>query len=278
MSCIMNKEKAVIDIIQKTSKNLPQKVITKDPILKSIPFDIAKKTGFISNEEYDALKPYIEEFQLNNPQKLIKWVVELQFAGIESIILQGESTRHDLLESEISKIKAITRNIIDLDEDDDFACYAKQYSDEIQKVIADLEGKINTYISEIKRIDDLPRYKFFLQANFNKAKVISSVQRTHAALQAYFEALNVYVVLANERHGVKSSKKNNCLERSKNFIDSLEISLLLAYDKDKDAYFWNKANMLKKIEDAKSISYTINEYLLSEQETEVDFENDIIFD
>ena len=57
------------------------------------------------------------------------------------------------------------------------------------------------------------------------------------------------------------------------FIKGLSFSLLLAYDKEKDESFWNSSAKLKEIGKIKSISQNLSEYLLCEEEKEIDLEN-----
>lgn len=187
----MNKTKKVFEIIQKSSFTLPSNVIDNDVFLKKIPYRWILNTGLISDEALNQIEPFIIEFGLDDPQKLIQWLVKLHFAGIESINEGITSIRHDLLTTEIKKISSVIDMIEDINDSDDREALLKKYTDQLIGVICDIEGKVVNYISEIERIDNLPRYKFFLQANFNKSKVTASVQLAKAALQAYFEALHI---------------------------------------------------------------------------------------
>ena len=263
-------KKLVVDLIKSEVQNLPSKVVKNDSVLKKIPFNLVAKTGLMSEGEYAQIASCIAEFGLDDPKKLIKWFVDLHFAGIESINDGIASIRSDLLTSEVKKIEAMTDKLENITSNEKGFSLFKNYADQMIDVISQLEGKINNYISEIRRIDNLPRYKFFLQANFNKSKVTSCVQMTKSALQAYFEALEIYAVLANERNN--DAKKY--LEKKRSFVEGLDDSLLLAYDKDKSS-FWDKNNMLQKGSNAKSLSDNLNKYLEAVKETEVDFEKDI---
>lgn len=267
----MEKEKLLIEILQKTSDNLPSAVKRNDYVLGKIPFNTLASTGIISQEEYEEYKDIIKEFQLDDPKKLVKWVIDLHFAGIESINDNITNVRRDLLSNELSQIRAIKRKITNLSDSDD---NKEKLKDEIIDVTSNLEVKVQDYLKEIIRIDDLPRYKFFLQANFNKSKVTASVQLSKVALQAYFEALNIYAVLSNER--TKASARDSTFDEYIEFINELDLSYFIAYDKDKST-FWNKKDMLQKIEDARKIKALLNDYISAEQETEIDFENDLDF-
>lgn len=271
----MEKEKLIVDIIQKSTNNIPGKAIRNDRILKKF-FDIVPQTGWMSKEDYEKIMLFVEEFKLDDPQNLIKWLVDLHFAGIESINEGIANIRRDLLTSEIKKISAVMDMIEDIDFGDDRNTLLKKYTDQLMGVVSDIEGKISNYISEIDRIDNLPRYKFFLQANFNKSKVITSVQLAKAALLAYFEALNIQVIIANERHGINSAYQKNYLGKRLNFIESLKISLVYSYDKNKDSEFWDSSKLKGRINEIKQISNKLNEYLESNSETEIeDFEEEI---
>lgn len=271
----MEKEKLIVDIIQKSTSKIPSKAIRNDRILRKF-FDIVPQTGWMSKEDYEKIMLFVEEFKLDNPQNLIKWLVDLHFAGIESINEGIANIRRDLLTSEITKISSVIEMIQDIDCYDNRDSLLKTYSDELMRVISDIEGKISNYISEIDSIDNLPRYKFFLQANFNKSKVTTSVQLAKAALQAYFEALNIQVIIANERHGINSTYQKNYLGKRLDFIERLKISLVYSYDKYKDKEFWDSSKLKGRINEIKQISNKLNEYLESNSETEIeDFEEEI---
>ena len=256
----MGKEKQLVDIIQKASKNTTIDVAKEDMFLRKIPFDIWAKTGIISQEEYELIKAPIEEFGLDDPKKLIKWLVDLHFAEIESINEGIGSIRNDLLTSVISDVASIKDQILDLNETDDKNHWYKNYADKMICILRNLEGKVKDYLNEVKRIDSLPRYKYFLKANFNKTKVTNSVELGKAALEAYFESLIIYSVLANERGNIGAKKQR--FDDAYKFIDSLGINYFKAYDKDKSP-FWNKNEMLKKVKDAQRLGDMINDYLIA---------------
>lgn len=256
----MGKEKQLVDIIQKASKNTTIDVAKEDMFLRKIPFDIWAKTGIISQEEYELIKAPIEEFGLDDPKKLIKWLVDLHFAGIESINEGIVLISNDLLTNEIQKIKSMKYKLSDFNENDNKSHWYKQYADDISDLLTNLEGKTNNYLNEIKRIDNLPRKLYFLKANFNKTKVTSSVKLGKAALEAYFESLIIYSVLANERGN--NEVKKQVLDGAYKFIDGLGIDYFKAYDKDKSP-FWNKNEMLKKVKDAQRLGDMINDYLIA---------------
>ena len=262
-------KKLVVDLIKSEVQNLPSKVVESDSLLKKIPFDLVAKMGLMSEGEYAQIAPYIAEFGLDDPKRFIKWLIDLHFAAIESINDGIAEVRNDLLTNDIQDIIAIKDNMSELTAGDNIRHWAMQYVGDVNKAMRRLEGKIKNYIAEIKRIDNLPAYKFFLQASFNKSKVYANVRRTQSALQAYFEALDIYAILANERNTNKE-----LLEEREKFIDGLNSALLYSYDKDKSS-FWDKKAWEKRIEDAKSISDKLNNYLIAMQEKEVDLENQV---
>lgn len=266
----MKKEKEIISIINNTYKNVPVKVKQNDPFLKKIPFELGT---ILSKEELALIIPYIQEFGLDDPRKLIKWVVELNFAAIESINAGIEKVRKDLLKEDISMLRAISWMLDSFSKNDNKQLSYEICISKIFPVISDLQGKIEDYLSDIIEIDELPRYKFFLKANFNISKVDSAVLLGKAALEAYFNAIIIFSVIQNE---YKVGDSDDFIKFF-DFIEGLDISYFLAYDKNKSD-FWNKKEMIERIKTAQSNSMTIQEFLLSEQETEVDFEKDINYE
>lgn len=265
----MKKEKKIIEIINNSLSNLPSN-ITNSSIVKKVPFELIKNSGLISSDDCTLAKDYIEKFELYDPKKLIKWIIDLHFIGIESIIDGLNRIQKELLNDIISGVYDVKRNLVDINEKN-----FEIYKHDISCCITKIEQKVKNYLDDIKEIDKLPRYKFFLRANFNKSKVTSSVQLGKVALEAYFDALMIYSVFVNERKN--DNIKNAYFDECNNFIDELEISYFIAYDKEKSS-FWNKEEMRKKIKNAERISDMINDYLIANQEIEIDFENDVNFE
>lgn len=269
-----SKEILALEIIKKSLNLAPPSVQNKNKVLSKIPLQKLVKIGGLTKDEANAVVKLIDEFGLDDPKKLIKFIIDLHFAGIESINEGIYSIRRDLLTSEIKKIHAVIDKVDDMVADDNRRELLKKYSDEIISVISDLEGKIDNYISEIKEIDELPGYLFKLKAIFNKQKVTESIKMIKASLQAYLEALNIYVMLSNERD---RSTVTGYIDKKRQYFEKIEWSLLIAYDKDKDYGFWDSQKKLSEIDDIKAISQTFGEYLIAEKGCEIDFENDVIF-
>lgn len=214
----------------------------KNKVLSKIPWQTLAKAGGATEEDLKYLIPLIKEFKLDDPKNLVKFIVDLHFAGIESINEGIYSIRHDLLTSEIKKIHAVIDKVDDMVADDNRRELLKKYSDEIISVISDLEGKIDSYISEVREIDSLPGYLFKLKAVFNKSKVTAAIQMIKASLQAYLEALNIYTMLSNERD---RSTVTGYIDKKRQYFEKIEWSLLIAYDKDKDYGFWDSQKKVK---------------------------------
>ena len=268
----MEKEKLLADIIQKSAKNMSADITKNDCVLGKIPYKTLVTTHIITQEEYDLIEGTVKDFGLDDPKKLIKWLVDLHFAEIESINEGIVLIRNDLLTNEISKIKSVKYKLSDLNANEDQSHWYKNYADDMSDVLTNLEGKTKNYLNEIISIDSLPRYLYFLKANFNKTKVTSSIKMGKAALEAYFEALIIYSVLANARE--TKTKVEERFKDSFEFIEKLELSYFIAYDKEK-SQFWNKNDMIQKIKDAQELGDKVNDYLIAEQETEINFETDM---
>lgn len=272
----MGKSKGALalEIIKKSSKVAPLSVQKNNKVLAKISWQTLAKAGGATEEDLKYLIPLIKEFKLDDPKNLVKFIVDLHFAGIESINDGINSIRRDLLTSEIKKISAVIDKIDNMTADDNRRELLKKYTDEIISVISDLEGKIDNYISEIREIDNLPSYLFKIKAVFNKSKVIAAIKMIKASMQAYIEALNIYVMLSNERDKEITAEY---IDKKRQFFERIKWSLLIAYDKDKDYDFWDSQKKLNAIDDIKAISQTFDQYLIAEKEYEIDFENDIVF-
>lgn len=268
----MNEEKKeagieILEIIQQAVANAPQGALNQ--VSWKIPYKQLLAQVGVPEELYDEFAPYIEELGLDDPIKLAKILIDIHLAGLESINDGIASIRNDLLTSEISKISAVRDKIDDIGPNDDRNALMKQYTDDMIDVVHNIEGKVTNYIAEIQEVDNLPSWKFFVQANFNKSKVKTAVKLSKAALRAYFEALSIQTIMFSARGNIDMKTQNNYLEKRLKFIESLKVKLVYAYDAEKDS-FLNKETLKSKVNEIKLLPNKMNNVAISYDKNSTD--------
>ncbi|MBE5872380.1 MAG: hypothetical protein E7294_14195 [Lachnospiraceae bacterium] len=233
-----------------------------------IPFE---KIAVLGVEE---VLPYIKEFELDKPENLVRFLIELHFACFDSVNQGMEEVRDDLLQSVVSRIDSV-KDSMKYAEKNPADCEG-QVQDCILKlsdVTNDLIGKLNSYIKMIREIDERPAFVFFLKSKVDLKKVDSCMDRASMALKGYLEAVNLLAIIGT------NYKKNveNYIDKAEKYIEDLSrngnISLMLAYEKDQKGSVWNSEELHSKIQQIRTLSDGLQELY----ESEIDFENNVIF-
>ncbi len=240
-----------------------------------IPFDM------LPSQKTKDIMPYIKEFELDNPENMINFLVELHFASFETISDGIASIRKDLQNRTISKIISAKKQIR-------YAVKKKGEKREhkideclsmLRNAQSDLELDIKSYISEINEVDNRSSFSFFMKSKSDLKKVDRTVALATVALQAYMEAAQILSYLAF----LSGDEDIDCfVEDAKNFIESLtshkSISLMAAYDVKRDNTYWNSEKLKAQLEDVKELSDELLEFFEdSEEDDDVDLENDVKF-
>ncbi len=239
-----------------------------------IPFDL------LPSQKTKDIMPYIKEFELDDPENMIRFLVELHFASFETISEGIASIRGDSLDKTIAMVdstKTLIRYANKKTEDIRRQKYSECLSN-LGKAQSELEKEIKRYISEINEIDNRSSFSFFMKSKFDLKKVDSTVALATAALQAYFETTQLLSYLS-----VLSDDKDIeiFVDKSRAFIESLtakkSISLMAAYDVKGDDTYWNSTKLSSQLDDIESLSEELAEFFEDSDEDEVDLENDVKF-
>ena len=247
-----------LDVFRKSKAIIPQKAFSEL---------IRKYPGWNDDE-----KKVIKDFNLYLPKKMIEYILEICLVGFEVCSEGIANIEEDLLTNDISKIHSTVDKLLDCNGDDDMKSLIKRYTDDLMDEIANLEFKINNYVTRVNDIDNLPDIKFFVKSASLRHQADMHVKCTKAAVEAYIQATAIYAVLANERHGLQSPKRNKYLQKRIDYLDGLDTPLMLAYDKTKNVDFWNKKLLVDKMGTIQGMSDTLQQYLEQETETEVNLE------
>lgn len=239
-----------------------------------IPFDL------LPNQKTKDIMPYIKEFELDDPENMIRFLVELHFASFETISEGIASVRGDLLDDTIAGINSAKKlmRYADKKTGDKREQKLSECLSKLSDSQSKLEGKIKRYISEINEIDNRSSFSFFMKSKIDLKKVDRTVALATAALQAYFETTQLmsYLAFLSDDEDIEQF-----VDDSRAFIESLtakkSISLMAAYDVKGDNTYWNSTKLSSQLDDIESLSEELAEFFEDSDEDEVDLENDVKF-
>lgn len=224
------------------------------------------------------LMPYIKEYGLDNPENMLKFMIELHFSCFDSVNDGIGSIRGDLLDTTISAIESV-KKLLKYAERNPSEKDAKlsECITKLSDAQSDLEIKIKRYIEEINKVDNRSGMAFLIRATVELGRVDKTIELATAGLQAYIEAANLLALI-----GVKKGVDiETFLDDTERYIESLKdnksISLMAAYDKKKDDTYWNSTNIQSCIDGIRSITEDLLDLIEESDDDDIDLENDIEF-
>lgn len=212
---------------------------------------------------------YIREFDLDNPERFIDFMVEAVYAPADEIYVGINELREENLKECIDIIRAQKENYLRRKK--------KQNTDAILDKLCEmsnvLESKVEMYINAIKRVDERSGWEFFIKSIWAVPQLKSNGSLAKNAVSSYVMANNLFMIIAS-LCGEDYKKRLNAYE---NFMNRVllegDVCLLMhAYDKNPENEFWLKIDELKKQ------AYVISEITSDIKEEDDDFgEDDIDF-
>lgn len=204
---------------------------------------------------------YIEKYQLDKPENLIKFIIEIYFDSFESVIDGLGDIRVEMLGEVTSHIDTAKKNLI-------YAYENPTYREEklreshsaLTNVTSKLEEKLRQYAGELEKINNRDGLKSLIFSPFDLTKVKNITAMAKTAVTSYFEAIFLLTIIDNSR----KANGNMFIRQADIFIHELEnkkyISLFLDYDKNKSD-IWNIKNMKNIIERTSLISAGFDDYV-----------------
>lgn len=191
---------------------------------------------------------FCRQYRLNEPQNIIRFFVESYYAqfsaSVESIIdLQREN-----LDDVISRVDNARNYLLDALKQSNESSRRELLRDSVREsrsAISNLQRKIENYISEIRRIDDLPDWKYKLQAPMNSRKLKAQGALAKAAASSLCQAINLLESASAEL----GETANAVFEGYKQFMQDTVIPnarLMHDYDENKRQEYW--LSMRKQLE------------------------------
>lgn len=214
--------------------------------------------------EDEDVKEYIEKFQLNKPENMIRFFLEANFAAFESTKESVNELKEIDLRNSISKVKAAESQIKDaMNDKDDEKDEFNRAKWNLDVAIQELISKIEIYVDGIRNIDNRSKWQFFLKSKVSLTDIDTYVNCAEYALQALLTAVDLQrCIAAYRKKQVPNTIDDGCKFIREQILDGDTCLLLHAYAKDKQEEFWLKIGEKCKslIDDNNCIVEYVDEY------------------
>ena len=225
----------------------------------------------LSKEEYEVIKPYVQEYELDKPQNLVRFIVALQVGAFETINAGFSELKAENLGSLLSQLYSIKEKMLFADNEDRVWDLFSQAND-IKKA---LETKIKGYAVPLIEYDTAKFPKSISTALHKKDDLLGNVKLASIAMEAYFLSLTILVDIS-----LLSKKYNydDTVNGAYKFLEELAesdiIALYQAYDEKRDNSIWFQRSLHDRLKTIKKETDTLSDCA---NEKEIDYQNGVIF-
>lgn len=153
-----------------------------------------KVSYFVTDED---TRKYIKEFNLDNPQKLAMFLVEVGFSAVEVVVGSINEIQIDMMNDFLSKLKAIKQKIKHSMLADDSNERLRNYQDELIDLRNVLEKRVSENIQRIIRIDNMSSFERKIKAAFIRNNVDLYTKSAQVCLQAVMEIAKLHIFIAD---------------------------------------------------------------------------------
>lgn len=153
-----------------------------------------KVSYFVTDED---TRKYIKELDLDNPQKLAIFLVEVGFSAVEVIVGSINEIQIDMMNDFLSKLKAIKQKIKHSMLADDSNERLRNYQDELIDLRNVLEKRVSENIQRIIRIDNMSSFERKIKAAFIRNNVDLYTKSAQVCLQAVMEIAKLHFFIAD---------------------------------------------------------------------------------
>lgn len=153
-----------------------------------------KVSYFVTDED---TKKYIKDLDLDNPQKLALFLVEVGFSAVEVVIGSINNIQMDMMNDILSKLKAIKQKIKHNLLSDDANERLRNYQDELIDLRNILEKRVSENINRIIRIDNMSSFERKVKAAFIRNNVDLYTKSAQVCLQAVMEITKIHIFIAD---------------------------------------------------------------------------------
>ena len=232
-----------------------------------IPFELLPK------EQTKDYLSYIKQFQLDKPENMIRFLVELHFASIDSVNSGICDIQETLLNDKIAKIDtARSLMVYAFDNPKDKDEKLSECITAIMGAVHELESFIQQSCEWFHEVDNCNAFQYLLHSTLDTKKTKIKGRIITTALQSLFPAIMLLVIIGNERRANVTS----FLDETDSFFDSLTqngyISLMQRWTLEPDRNEWSSEKINNQMDHTRSISDNLKDFLTDEAECEINFE------
>ena len=201
----------------------------------------------ILSSDSDVIR-FCKDYRLNEPQNIIRFFVESYYAQFSASIEAITNLQKENLDEVISKVDNARNYLLDALKQNNDTSKREMLRDSVREsrsAISNLQRKIENYISEVRRIDELPDWKYKLLAPANLPKLKAQGVLAKAAAASLTQAINLLESASAEL----GETANSVFEGYKRFMQETVIPnsmLMHDYDEKKSQEFW--LGMRKQLE------------------------------
>lgn len=269
------------ELLVKTAKNLSAPIMQKAakefvPTLtgtQGLSFNVADFKIPLVTSDPD-VKRIIDEFQLRDPEKMIRFLAEAHFAAFDSI----REGIYDL--NEIDMINSVSfvggakrsykRAIANPQSKKKLL---EDVSVHLDQGLEQLQDKAFFYIEKVRAIDNKSRIKFFFKGKDGGIKAVDSHNHcAKSAVNAVIEAVNLQSAIAADLGwNIDDSVIIPFEEFKYRLLGGDNCSLMHAYDDEAESEFWLKLPQL--FENTLDTADILQDFLGSTEAGDFDFDN-----
>lgn len=217
----------------------------------------------------------IDEFQLRDPEKMIRFLVEAHFSAFDSM----REGIHDLqvldMINSISYIEGAKLSYGDVmsNTKSKSKLLLEETSRQLNQGLAQLQEKTFFYINKIRAIDDKTRIKFFLKGKDGGIEAVDSYNHcAKTAVKGVIEAVNLKMAIAAElKWDIDRSVIKWFEDFKKRLLGGDNCSLMHAYDDEAKSEYWLKLPQM--LDNALETADTLQDYLDSTEDSDFDYDN-----
>lgn len=200
------------------------------------------------------VRKYVEMFELQKPENMIRFFVEGGFATIECIHDSIESLKMQNLDIVLGGIQG-TKNLIILGLENpewmeeklsDAQTQLFRAMEQLQNLLKDI------YIREIYKIDNRSKWEFFLKAKFSLSAIDTNNECAKRAVKALDMAVRMQMLIAGRLHmNIHNSVIIPYLQFCDQTLTAEVCNLMHEYDKEKETEYWKRIpEGIKKLQEA----------------------------
>lgn len=229
------------------------------------------KVPFATTDPY--VKEIIDEFQLRDPEKMIRFFVEAHFAELESIKDGFADLQEIDLINSISYVGGARRTYKKaIANPQSKTKLLEDISSRLDQGLEQLQEKAILYIEKIRDIDNRPRLSFFGKAKLDLKKVDTNNHCAKAAVKAVVEAVHLQMAIAAELGwNIDDSVTEPFEEFKYRLLGGDNCSLMHAYDDEAESEYWLKLPQL--LENVLDTADTLQDFIDNTEDSDFDFDN-----